>query len=181
MRRLVITFVGLALALSALGGCASYPQMPPVAHVDLDRYMGDWYVIAAIPTRFERDAYNAVESYARLPDGRVQTTFRYRDGGFDGKQKTMRPVGTALADSGNAIWNMQFIWPIQAEYVVAYLDADYRAVVVGRSKRDYVWIMARTPSIPDAQYERLVARVGALGYPTGRLRKVPQRWPDEPK
>jgi apolipoprotein D and lipocalin family protein len=138
--------------------------------------MGDWYVIAAIPSWPERNAYNAVESYARLPDGKIQTTFRYRDGGFDGKLKTMRPVGTVRADSGNAIWGMQFIWPIQAEYVVTYLDSDYRTVIIGRSKRDYVWIMSRTPVIADQEYDRLKARVGALGYITKDLRRVPQQW-----
>jgi apolipoprotein D and lipocalin family protein len=168
--------LGTALTIFSLAACSSYPPMPPVAQVDLDRFMGDWYVIAAIPSWPERNAYNAVESYARLPDGKIQTTFRYRDDGFDGKLKTMRPVGTVQADSGNAIWGMQFIWPIKAEYVVTYLDSDYRTVIIGRSKRDYVWIMSRTPVLADQDYDRLKARVGALGYATKALRRVPQQW-----
>ena len=168
------------LALSLFGGCASQQPMPPVAQVDLNRFMGDWYVIATIPTYFEREAYNAVESYAQRPDGKIQTTFRYRKGSFDGELKTMRPVGTVDKDSGNGIWGMQFIWPIKAEYVIADLDPSYSTVIVGRSKRDYVWIMARTPTLPAAQYDALVARTAQLGYDTGKLRKVPQQWP-EPK
>jgi apolipoprotein D and lipocalin family protein len=81
-------------------------------------------------------------------------------------------------NTGNAIWGMQFIWPIQAEYVIAHLESDYSATIVGRSKRDYVWIMARTPSIPDAEYKQMVARVVALGYSIEKLRKVPQQWPE---
>jgi apolipoprotein D and lipocalin family protein len=175
MRR--FSFSGLALAIATLAGCGSPAPMPPVAQVDLPRFMGDWYVIASIPSRAERHAFNAVESYALMPDGKIQTTFRYRDGGFDGEMKTLRPVGTVQADTGNAIWGMQFIWPIQAEYVIAYLDPDYREVIVGRSKRDYVWIMARTPTLPEAQYQSLVARLVELGYAAGDLRRVPQRWP----
>ena len=166
------------LAAMSLAGCAAGTPMPPVAHVDVSRFMGDWYVIASIPSYPERDAFNAIESYRLLPDGRIQTTFRYRKGSFDSKLKTMHPVGTVQADTGNAIWGMQFIWPIKAEYVIAYLDPDYQTVVVGRSKRDYVWIMARTPAISDAAYEQLVQRVIALGYDVGKLRKVPQRWPE---
>ena len=135
----------LALGCLALAGCSSSPPMPAVKSVDLARFMGDWYVIADIPARPERNAYNEVESYAPRPDGRVQTTLRFREGGFDGEIKTMHPVGTVLPQTGNARWNMQFIWPFQAEYVIAYLDPDYRSTIIGRSKRDYVWIMARTP------------------------------------
>lgn len=170
---------GLLLALGSLAGCSSPPPMPAVAQVDLPRFMGDWYVIAAIPSWPERDAYNAVESYALRPDGKIQTTFRFREGSFDSELKTMRPVGTVRPGTGNGVWGMQFIWPIDAEYVIAHLDADYREVIVGRSKRDYVWIMARTPELTPAQYDGLTARVAALGYDTGKLRRVPQRWPEK--
>jgi apolipoprotein D and lipocalin family protein len=71
---------------------------------------------------------------------------------------------------------MQFVWPVEAEYRVVYLDADYSQTVIGRSKRDYVWIMARTPEIPAADYARLVALVGELGYDVTQLVPVPQRW-----
>jgi apolipoprotein D and lipocalin family protein len=178
MRRLVMTPSALILAALSLFGCSSPAPMPPVSHVDVNRFMGAWYVIASIPSRFEGDAYNAVETYELRADGKIQTTFRYRKGGFDGTVKTMHPVGTVQADSGNAIWGMQFIWPIQAEYVIAYLDPDYREVIIGRSKRDYVWIMARTPAMDAQDYEKMVAEVAALGYSTDKLRKVPQKWPE---
>lgn len=152
--------------------------MPTVARVDLQRYQGDWYVIAAIPSYLERHAYNAVESYSLGADGKMQTTFRYRNGSFTAPVKTMHPVGTIRPGTGNTIWAMEFIWPIKAEYLVVYLDPDYQTVIVGRSKRDYVWIMARTPALPEPAYEQLVERVAALGYDVGKLRKVPQHWPE---
>ena len=168
------------LALSTLGGCASNAPLPPVASVDLPRFMGPWYVIASIPSYLEREAYNAVETYTLTPEGKIQTEFRYRKGSFEAEVKTMHPVGTVVQGSNNAVWGMQFIWPIQAEYIIADLDPEYRTTIVARSKRDYVWIMARTPTLPDAQYETLVSKVRALGYDTAGLRKVPQRWPEKP-
>jgi apolipoprotein D and lipocalin family protein len=45
--------------------------------------------------------------------------------------------------------------------------------VVGRNRRDYVWIMARTPQIPDAEYQRLVEELRGQGYDVSKLRKVP--------
>lgn len=162
--------------LLTLAGCGdqSKPTIPPVPSVDLARFMGDWFVIAHIPTRLERNAFDAVESYNLRPDGRVQTTFRYRDKSFDAPIKTLRPVGTVRPGFSNAVWNMQFIWPFQAEYVVVYLNDDYSQTIIGRSARDYVWLMARTPTISDADYASAMERFRALGYDVSRVRRVPQ-------
>lgn len=69
---------------------------------------------------------------------------------------------------------MQFIWPIQAEYVIVYLDDGYQQTIVGRSKRDYMWLMARTPTIPEADYKAAMTRLAALGYDLSQVRRVPQ-------
>jgi len=165
-----------AVLLSGLlSACATTaPTIPPVASVDLPRFMGDWYVIAHIPSFKERDAYDAVESYRLDSDGRIRTTYRQREGSFDAPVKTMHPVGTVVQGSNNAVWGMQFIWPIKAEYVIVDLAPDYSRTIVGRSKRDYVWLMARTPTLPDADLQAAIARIKALGYDTAKLRMVPQ-------
>jgi apolipoprotein D and lipocalin family protein len=163
----------LAMALAGCGHGTGEP-IPPVAKVELPRFMGPWYVIAHIPSYIERNAFDAVESYELLPDGRIQTTFHYRNKSFDAPLKTMKPVGTVKPDTGNAIWGMQFIWPIKAEYVVVYLNSDYTQTIVGRSARDYAWIMARTPTISDADYAAHLQRLRDLGYDTTKVRRVPQ-------
>ena len=71
---------------------------------------------------------------------------------------------------------MRFIWPIKADYRIVYLEDDYSITIIGRQKRDFVWIMARQPQISDADYARLVAFCAALGYDTSKIRRVPQRW-----
>ena len=176
MTRTLFAALGIGALLSA---CASSPPtIAPVASVDLQRFMGDWYVIAHIPSYPERDAWNAVESYRLDGDGRIRTTFRFRKGGFDKPLETMEPVGRVVPGSNNAVWGMQFIWPIQAEYVIADLSPDYQRTLIGRSKRDYLWIMARTPSISDVDYAALVQKANSLGYDTTKLRNVPQQWPE---
>ncbi|HKJ89360.1 MAG TPA: lipocalin family protein [Gammaproteobacteria bacterium] len=169
--------LGLAAALWLLGGCAD--QRPPIHTVDrvnLERFMGDWYVIAAIPTSLEENAYNAVESYRLAGEGRVETTFTFREGGFDGERKTYHPTGFVEEGTGNAVWGMQFFWPIKAEYRVISLSEDYSQTIIGRQKRDYAWIMARSPQIPESQYRAMVDFLRQEGYDVGKLRKVPQRW-----
>ncbi|MES2501106.1 MAG: lipocalin family protein [Pseudomonadota bacterium] len=161
-----------------IAGCASVKMdsIATVKQVDLPRFMGDWYVIAAIPTAIETQSYNAIENYKLEQDGTIATTFTFYKGAFDGPLKTYKPRGFVVKESGNALWGMQFIWPIKAEYRIAYLDDNYQQTVIARNARDYVWIMARTPQIEDAKYTELVQLVKDMGYDTAKLRKVPQSW-----
>ncbi|MEQ8205135.1 MAG: lipocalin family protein, partial [Woeseia sp.] len=123
----------------SISACSSSGQpLATVEHVDLERFMGSWYVIANIPTFLEKDAYNAVETYEQDTDGSIETTFTYRKGGFDGNLKRYTPRGFVGEDPSNAVWGMRFIWPIKADYRIIYLDKDYSVTVVGRNKRDYV-------------------------------------------
>lgn len=176
----MVSSLAIAGFLAACAGRGDTRPVEPVAHVDLDRFMGDWYVIASIPTRFERGAFNAVETYSQGADGRIDTVFRYRKDGFDGELETMTPTGFVREGTGNAVWGMQFVWPVKAEYIIASLAPDYSDTIVARNKRDYVWIMARTPTLPQARYRQLVAEVEAMGYDVSRLRPVPQQWPESP-
>ena len=166
------------LALT-LAGCAGNNMREPIRtaeYVDLERFMGDWYVIANIPTFVEKGAHNAIENYALAEDGTIETTFTFRKGGFDGKEKRYNPRGFVGDDGSNAIWGMQFLWPFKGDFRVVYLADDYSQTVIGRNKRDYVWIMAREPQIPAADYDAILGMLADEGYDIGAIEKVPQRW-----
>lgn len=143
--------------------------------------MGDWYVLASIPIDLpfvsEADSYNGVESYRLDDEGAIETTYTFRKGGFDGPVKTLRPKGFVYDRDTNAEWRMQFLWPFKAAYLIIYLDGDYERTMIGVPNRGHVWIMARTPSIPEDEYRALVDRLVELGYDVSTLRRVPQRWP----
>jgi apolipoprotein D and lipocalin family protein len=158
--------------------------MKTAPNVDIPRFMGDWYVLAHIPAPAEKDAWNGVESY-KLEAGTkdvIETTFKFRPGSFDAPLETMRPTGY-VSEADPAVWGMKFYWwqgPFRFEYLVLHVDPEYKETVVGRSARDYVWVMARTPTIPDADWERLTAIVKEAGYDPAKLRRVPQRWGEKP-
>ena len=170
--------VACALGCLCWSGCATkQPPLKTVERVDLPRYMGPWYVIAAIPTFIETKAYNGVETYRLDPDGTIDTVFTFNEGGFDGPAKRHNPRGFVQDTVNNSTWGMQLIWPFKAEFLITHLNADYTQTVIGRNKRDYVSIMARTPEIPAADYRRLLGELEAQGYDLTKIRKVPQRWP----
>jgi apolipoprotein D and lipocalin family protein len=153
-------------------GCQTMKPIHTVGYVELDRFMGDWYVIANIPTFIEKDAYNAIESYRLDSDGTVATTFRFNKGSLDGPLKEYHPRGFIRDKESNAVWGMQFIWPFKSEYRVIFLSDDYSKTVIGRTKRDYVWIMARKPEISDEEYTAIVNFLQKEGYDVKNLQKV---------
>jgi len=165
--------------LSLLSACrSSHAPLTTASQVDLPKFMGDWYVIANIPTSIERGAHNAVESYRLVSDGSIATTFTFRDGAFDAKLKRYCPRGFVRDTGSNAIWGMQFLWPIKADYRIVYVSDNYEHTIVGREKRDYLWIMARTPQMAEADYEQMLAIAAREGYDLGKVRRVPQQWPE---
>jgi len=158
-----------------VSACSQQQSLATVDYVDIERFMGDWYVIANIPTSIEKGAHNAIENYRLDDDGTIATTFTFRDDGFDGELKTYQPKGF-IKDGSNAIWGMQFIWPIKADYRIIYLGKDYSVTVIGRNKRDYVWIMARKPSIPEQEYATILKMLESVGYDLSEIQMVPQKW-----
>lgn len=178
LKRLV---AGLSLAI--LCACAT-DGMPPLEaldrEVDLERFMGDWYVLGFIPISIpffsEEGAHNGVESYRLGDEGVIETTYTFRDGGFDGPEKRFTPKGWVYDEETNAEWRMQFLWPFKSAYLIVYLDEDYRHTVIGVPDRTHVWIMSRDPDVSDADYAELLKRVGGLGYDVEKVRRVPQRW-----
>jgi apolipoprotein D and lipocalin family protein len=169
----------LLCTLPFVGCAASRPNLKTVERVDINRFMGPWYVIACIPTFIETQATNAIETYQMNPDGTIDTVFTFNKGKFDGPAKRYNPRGFILDKENNSTWGMQFIWPFKSEYLITHLNEDYTQTVIGRNKRDYVWIMARTPQMPESDYQQLLVELTAQGYDISKLRKVPQLWPDK--
>jgi apolipoprotein D and lipocalin family protein len=163
----------LALVLM-LSACSSAPTIPVAERVDLERFMGDWYVIANIPYILENGKVATLDRYAKRPDGRMDNIFLFRKGSFDAPEQEWRGVSWVHNHETNAEWRVQFIWPFRVPYLVIDLDPDYRWAVIGHPSRDYFWILARTRSLPEDVYRGILDRATTQGYDTSRIAKVPQ-------
>jgi apolipoprotein D and lipocalin family protein len=178
--------IAALLCLAILNGCSSTGTPPLEAmdrKVDLERFMGDWYVIGFIPVTIpffsEEGAHNALESYVLTDKGVIETTYTFRKGGFDGPERRMTPKGWVHNKETNAEWRMQFLWPFKAAYLIVYLDEDYQRTIIGVPNRKYVWIMSRDPQLSDADYQELLDYLARLGYDREQVQRVPQQSPTE--
>lgn len=172
-----IPLAWLAMPLLTASACTTQP-IEPVRGVDLSRFMGRWYVIASIPTRFERGGHNAVETYSLNADGTICTWFRMRPESFTAPAKLLHSSARVVEGSGNGHWRVRFFNFLWAQYLVGWLDPDYSQVMVVRDARDYFWYMARSPQVSDDDYQLMLERAGKMGYDVAAIERVPQRWPE---
>ncbi len=167
-------FLALAALSLALGACATSNPPATASRVDLKQYSGEWHEIARFPTWFQRDCARAVKAtYTPQEDGKI--TVDNQCVATNGEIK--RSVGTArvVPGSGNAKLKVSFFWPFEGDYWILALDEKaYEWALVGSPSRDYLWVLARDPAIPDALYERIVAEAVARGFDVTKLEKTPR-------
>ena len=147
-----------------------------VAKVDIERFMGDWYVIANIPTFLEKNATNAIESYRQNSKGQIETTFTFFQDNPSGRKKVYKPTGFIYNSETNAEWRMQFIWPFKAPFLIIDLDDDYSYTVIGVPNRKYVWIMSREPILSDDIFSEITQKLAVIGYDISKIQKIVQEW-----
>ena len=165
--------------LVLLCGCmTTAPKKAPlktVDHVDLSRFMGDWYVISTIPWIVEKNNVGTMDIYKMRPDGRIDITYAFHKKDLSEKRQEMHAIGSVLDTKTNARWGVQFLWPFKAPYLVIDLAPDYSTTTIGYPSRDLIWIMARTPSLPESTYQKLLQHAVVQGYDLSRIVKVPQK------
>ena len=168
--------VGLGVVAGS-AGCGVLPAGPPletVAYVDVERYMGRWYEIAKYPNAFEVGCTGVTAEYTLRDDGTVGVlnTCRTADGAVDAR--TIEGFATVADAATNAKLTVYFFYPFGAPYWIIDLDDEYAYAVVGDPTRQFLWILSRTPTLPDETLDAILARIGELGYDPARLEYMTQ-------
>mmetsp|Transcript_135873 Transcript_135873/g.202075 ORF Transcript_135873/g.202075 Transcript_135873/m.202075 type:complete len:191 (+) Transcript_135873:133-705(+) len=165
---------------------SSLPKLQTVATCDTSRFMGTWFVVGVKPTMFETTCSNAVEKYSLTEEGKghdVDIDFQYNEKeDMSSKLKSLPQKGWILGDKSNSgKWKVSPFWPVKMPYPIIELDdKDYSYCVIGYPSRDYCWIMARKPVMPEDTYNALTTKlVEKHQYSLEGLRKVPQTWTRE--
>jgi apolipoprotein D and lipocalin family protein len=151
-----------------------------VPHVDLQKYLGTWYEIAAIPQRFERGCVASRAEYSLHNNGDIRVVNTCLQETLGGKLRTARGKARVVDRTSNAKLKVSFFWPFWGSYWIIGLDADYQWAIVGHPSRNYLWILSRLPQMDDAIYSQLLERIAESGYELSKIRKTLQLGGDEP-
>lgn len=175
-------------ALSALAsGSAAGNESPTssdalrtIPSLDVARYMGTWYEIAKYPNSFQKKCIGGAKAdYSLMSDGRVKVINRCRieGGGLSEAVGVARQVGTSTSPKLEVrfapAWLsfLPFVW---GDYWVIELDDDYRLAAVSEPKREYLWILSRTPKVDPVSYNALLTRLRQKGFDLHKLEVVQQ-------
>jgi apolipoprotein D and lipocalin family protein len=160
----------LLAALMVLGACAApEPQPRTVAAVDLPRYLGTWHEVARYPNWFQdsngQHCVDVTATYTARPDGTVGVRNACGDGQVaNGWARVVDPENTKL--------RVTFFWPFFGDYWVIGLDPAYRWAVVGTPNRNYLWVLSRSPTLSQQEYDTAIATAAAQGFDLAKLVKT---------
>ncbi len=143
-------------------------ELKTVAHVDLERYLGKWYEIARYDHSFERGCSEVEAIYTKRDDGMIGVLNRcfIKD---NNKTKEAHGRAKVVDEETNSKLKVTFFWPFYGNYWIIELAEDYRFVVVSEPKKEYFWILSRTPVMEQADLDGILERTTALGFDARKL------------
>lgn len=154
-----------------MGAKSSKEPLQLAEYVDLNKYVGMWYVISRIGTPLETGHCNSTDEYIMKPNGKIHVIYKANKKHIDGPPTSYTQTLWS-ASTNNAYMKIQPIWPLAFDYVVLDVDPEYNWTLVGTPKRNMLWIMARTSSIDSKLYEDLVERCKQRGFDVSKLEVV---------
>lgn len=166
-------WAGTAQAQTAL------PPLTPVPALDVPRYMGTWYELAKYPNVFQKKcAHSTQATYSLQADGRVQVRNRCKteQGEWIEALGAARQVGGPTSAQLNVRFApewLSFIPMVWGDYWVFDLDPQYQWALVGEPRREYLWVLSRTPQLPEATVQQLMDKLAAAGFDLQRLELSP--------
>jgi len=165
----------MALAALGLAGCStSPPATRTVDHLDLNRYLGKWYVIANIPYFLEKGKVASYDTYSMRPDGKMDNIFTFRKRSLEAPEKSWHGVAWVVNRKSNAEWRVRFLWPFYSTYLVLELNPQYRWAVVATPGHNLLWVLSRERQLDETTYAEILQKIDRQGYDTNRIAKVPQ-------
>ncbi|MBS3742908.1 MAG: lipocalin family protein [Wenzhouxiangellaceae bacterium] len=151
-----------------------------VDSVDLERYQGLWNEIARLPNRFQDQcASNVTAEYTLLDNGRVKVVNRclLPDGAIDEAEGVARrpdPAREAALKVRFAPRWLSWLPLVWGDYQIMALAEDYDWVLIGAPSREYLWILARQPTLPEPRLEALLEEAARQGFDTGAVIRTRQ-------
>ncbi|WP_330147221.1 lipocalin family protein [Shewanella oncorhynchi] len=165
----------LVISIFLLSGCLGMPKLvQPVNDFELNKYLGKWYEIARLDHSFERGLSQVSAEYSLKEDGGVRVINR----GFSAaKNEWKEAEGKAYFVNGDSegYLKVSFFGPFYGSYVVFELDhKNYQYAFISGPDTDYLWLLAKTPTVPPEVLQKFVEMSKARGFDTDSLIYVQQ-------
>lgn len=159
---------------------AGLQPLATIDSLDVQRYLGTWYEIAKYPNWFQKKCVSETRAeYQPNAPGRLLVINRCRleSGEMDEAIGEARQIGPSTSPklkvrfAPSWLSFLPFVW---GDYWVVDLDDRYQLVAVAEPKREYLWVLSRTPTVDAGAYTALLERLQAQGFDLSRLQLTKQ-------
>ena len=137
-----------------------------VPHVELEKYLGKWYEIAHLPTRFQKDCTDTTATYTLSKNGNISIL---NECTRNGKVKQAKGKAKVVDNNTRAKLKVTFFWPFYSDYWIIDLGKHYDYAVVGTPNRKYLWILSRTPQMEEKLFSQLIESGKSKGFDMSKL------------
>jgi apolipoprotein D and lipocalin family protein len=173
MKRYASSYFIFLLLFASIGKIGHSQKLATVTDLDLDRYAGKWYEIAAFPQTFQKGCHCTTATYTRHKNGYMVVENRCNKDSLQGVESYIKGKVFVTKNSGNAKLKVQFFWPFKGKYWVIDLANDYRYAVVGHPNRNYLWILSREPRLSETDLDGILMRLELKGFDSSKLMYTP--------
>src|SRR5690606_28447202 len=175
MKKKTIFYVAIAIIMASTASfiysCKSVKVPENITVVDnfkLEPYMGTWYEIARFDFKHEKDLSNVTATYSLKENGKVKVVNRGYNYVKD-KWEQANGKATFVNNTNVGALKVSFFGPFYAGYNVVLMEPDYENVLVFGENTDYIWILSRKKTIPNAVKEKFLKEAEKAGYDLNRL------------
>lgn len=157
---------------------ANGSNLQSIESLDLQRYLGQWYEVAKFPNWFQKKCKTDTKAYYALsPNGRVQVLNSCRMEG--GKVTEAMGEAVLVGEAKSAKLKVRFApewlsflpW-VWGDYWVVDLDDAYQLAAISEPRREYLWILSRSPEPGDKALNELMLRLIAKGFDLSPLERT---------
>ena len=174
MRKLVLA-LGMFGCLLGMSGAAGGQTATAVPQLDLNRYMGSWYMVARLPDKREKACIGgALVLYAAGEKaGRFQmvTSCQTKGNNVDAHNAS----GKVADKLGDGKLKVSYLWPFTHKYWVLAVGPAYEWALVGNPNHKELWVLSRTEVMKPEVLEEVEGKASAEGFDRGKLVKVVRR------
>jgi apolipoprotein D and lipocalin family protein len=158
------------LSLSAFAGGSGTVATDEV--IDVNRYIGKWYAISSLPQRFTKGCLAQTADYDILSDKKISVTNtcikKSKSTTINGEARITNTVTNSELEVRFYTWWAR-LFRLKGDYNIIKIDTNYDYVLIGGNDRKSLWIMSRTTSMNETDYNEYVEFAKKKGFKVDKL------------
>ena len=169
MKKLITLLLTLSTTIFTQG-CSAMNFKATNKKLDIDKFMGTWYVQTGRVTFLEKGAHNPIEHYQYNESKKIiEISFTFNKDSLNGKLKKIPQTGYIQNTPINTYWKVSPFWPIKLDYLVLDFDQNYQWTAIGVPSGKYLWIMTRDRNPKEDYIKNILKQVSKTSYPITKL------------